>query len=154
MLNRALRPLLAACLATMLLLSTGCSRGREEPQVDTAYWQNQVKNQTDGEVVEPEGQPEAKKNREAAQGDDKSVLAEDEDDCTEGEVVTVLESAPVQLVVKTETGNVRVLLSQGPEITRNGKSVHWNVFKGGERIKVTGDEKDGQLTAATVEILR
>jgi hypothetical protein len=73
----------------------------------------------------------------------------------EGSVEKVMESYPLQLMVKTEAGQFFVSLQSGTNITQKGKTMEQGILTPGMRVQITGQQppnNDMAIIAETIKI--
>jgi hypothetical protein len=71
----------------------------------------------------------------------------------EGEIVQVMESWPLQLVIRTQSGTQHVVLSPDATINTKAPSVGSDMLKPGIRVQVEGVASgSGSMTAKAVRI--
>jgi hypothetical protein len=72
----------------------------------------------------------------------------------EGTILEVMESFPLQLTLKTETGRYHVALLEETTITQEGATVESGILRPGMRVRIEGQASAlNAMTAQSIEIL-
>ncbi|NEO72126.1 hypothetical protein [Moorena sp. SIO3H5] len=81
------------------------------------------------------------------------VTSTDEQMIIEGKIVAVMESFPLQLKVKTESGSYSVQLLSDTKITRQGETVDPGKLSPKQKVRIKGQSSGSSKSAITAETI-
>ncbi len=81
------------------------------------------------------------------------VTSTDEPMMIEGKIVAVMESFPLQLKVKTESGSYSVQLLSDTKITREGETVDPGKLSPNQKVRIKGQSSGSTKSAITAETI-